>query len=260
MVAVSWPLEHDIPEFDGGIGFPTRVEQAPNDIEESSREGRGIHGGQAYRGLSCPSAAVGMTQNGHMGRTLGLLVLVGVLVIPLAGCAPDRGPIATPSGSTDGTDSPTATATPTATPTLGPEEIPFEVACADVVSDELIYEWGSGNWASDPSFSVAAGSSAETIVEHGGTACGWVNLTSGEKLTVAIGEFAPETLDALRQERAANADAVSDFGGDGYFLVASGTGQADAFTGSYWITASSTWFLSAGDAVDIVNAAISATN
>jgi hypothetical protein len=42
--------------------------------------------------------------------------------------------------------------------------------------------------------------------------------------------------------------------------VTSGTGQADVFTGSYWITASSTWFLSTDDAVDIVDAAISATD
>ena len=259
MVAVSWPLEHDIPEFNCRGGCPTRVKQAPHDIEESSREGRGIHGGQAYRGLSCPSAAVGMTQNGPMGRSVGLLVLVGALLVPLTGCAPDRGPIdADPSHSAGASSTPTSS--PDATPTLAPDDIPFDVACTDLVSDQLIYEWGSGNWASDPDFSAAAGSSAAAIVEHGGTACGWVNLTSGDKLSVAVGEFAPETLDPLRAERADTADATSDFGAGGYFVVTSGTGQADVFSGPYWITASSTWFLSTADAVDIVEAAVSATD
>lgn len=196
-----------------------------------------------------------MAQNGTMRRTLGLLVVAAVLVTAVVGCAPERGPLGEKPTSTDGQ---TATPTPSVTPTLGPDDIPLRLSCTEVVSDEVIYEWGSGNWGADPDYAVPRGSSAAEIVEHGGTACGWVNLTSGEKLSVAVGEFAPEVLEPLRAERAAKAEPVSAFGVDGYFAVTAGTGQADAFTGPYWISASSTYFAATEDALSIVQAALEA--
>ena len=259
MIAVSWPLEHDIHQFDAGIGCPARVEQAPDDVEESSREGRGIHGGQAYLRLSTASALGSMAQNRSMGRTVGLVILVGALLIPLAGCAPVNLPSDGEPGPSGSSTESGASATPTPGPPLEPGDIDFRIACTDVVSDQAIYDWGSGNWATDPDFAVPAGSSAATIVEHGGTACGWINLSSNEKLSVAIGQFAPETLGTLRAQRAAAADPVADFGTDGFFAATAGTGQADAFTGPYWISASSTFFLEAGDALQLVQAALAAT-
>jgi hypothetical protein len=195
-----------------------------------------------------------------MGRTVGLVILVGALLIPLAGCAPSRSPFDNGSSPSSTGTAPDSSATPTAAPTLEPGDIAFRIACTDVVSDQAIYDWGSGNWATDPDFAVPAGSSAATIVEHGGTACGWINLSSNEKLSVAIGQFAPETLGTLRAQQAAAAEPVADFGTDGFFAATAGTGQADAFTGPYWISASSTFFLEAGDALQLVQAALAATS
>jgi hypothetical protein len=194
-----------------------------------------------------------------MVRTLGLVILVGALVVPLAGCAPSRVPFDNGSSpSTTGT-APDSSATPTAAPTLEPGDIALRIACTDLVSDQVIYDWGSGNWATDPEFAVGPGSSAAAITDHGGTACGWINLSSNEKLSIAIGQFAPERLETLRAQRAAAAEPVTDFGTDGFFAATAGTGQADAFTGPYWISASSTYFLAAGDALPLVQAALAAT-
>ena len=192
-----------------------------------------------------------------MRRTGGLIAVVGILAIALAGCAPDQAP-----GSDGATNSaeptPTSTARPSVTPSSAPGDIPLSLSCTTVLTDQVVYDWGSGNWAADPDFAVAPGSTAATIVEHGGTACGWVNLTSGEKLTVAVGEFAPTRLAALREERAARATAVSDFGATGYFTANDGIGQADAFSDPYWITASSSWFGAPADAEVLVATALEA--
>ena len=126
------------------------------------------------------------------------------------------------------------------------------------MSDQVIYDWGSGNWALDPSFAPPKGSSAATIVGYGGTACGWVNLTSQEKLYVAAAHVTANQQSVLEANLDATGAPVSNFGATGYFGVSNGTGQADAFTNAVWISASSTWFLEAGDAQPIMNAAVSA--
>lgn len=196
----------------------------------------------------------------HMGRSIGLLVLFGALAVSVTGCALDGAAIGGDQSTGPGVPAtPTPTVPPVVSPTLAPGTIAFQIGCSDLVSDEAIYEWGSGNWAADPDYDVVAGSSAAEIVEFGGTACGWVNLTSGETLSVAVGQFTADTLTTVTEQLAAESDSVSDFGVEGYFTASAGTGKADALRGPYWVSASSTWFGAPSDAVALVQAALDAT-
>ena len=188
-----------------------------------------------------------------------MFVLVGVLAVSLAGCAPERLPFGEATqGSSPSPDEGSLLPDDPSEASLPPDDLALEVDCQVLVSDEVIYEWGSGNWAIDPDFTVPSGSSTEVVVDQGGTACGWINLTSGEKLSVAVGAFRPDELGELRAERASVAEPVDSFGADGYFVVVGQSGQADAFTDDNWVTANSTWFLSPGTAAPIVQAALEA--
>jgi hypothetical protein len=187
---------------------------------------------------------------------LPFLALVGAVLL-LAGCTAQPGSIPTQPTTTISPTSPTVKPSSTAE-SPDPQSTPVTISCAKLVDDQTIYDWGSGNWAVDPAFSPAAGSSAEKIVAFDGVACGWVNLTSNEKLTVAVANLSADSLAAVKSDLATSSDPVSTYGADGYFTVTGGVGQADAFAGRYWIIASSSALFESGDAEPIIRAAMDA--
>ncbi len=180
-----------------------------------------------------------------MRPLLALLACAG-LVLGLAACAPD-----------DHTLSPTATAPGTFGPDDDPVNEAIGINCQALVTDQAVYDWGSGNFAIDVDYEPAADSPAAEAVAAGGLACSWLNLTSGERLDVAVAILPADELATTRDAIAATA-AATDFGADGYFVVEAGAGRADAFTSDYWLTATSSAFGVAGDAAPIVSAALAA--
>ena len=93
-----------------------------------------------------------------------------------------------------------------------------------------------------------------------GTACGWVNLTSGETLTVSVAALSLDELAKLKSGIASAGSPVTTYGVDAYFSSDGGTGTIDVFSGEYWLSASSSWFFEAGDAQPIVSVALEALN
>lgn len=188
---------------------------------------------------------------------LAILSLGGVLL--LSGCSflqPTTNPTSSaPTSEVTESSTPTADPIPTSTDAAS---TPLTIDCATLVSDQVIYDWGSGNWGLDPAFKPPAGSSAAAIVSYGGTACGWVNLTSNEELYVAAAYVTGDQQATIEGSLKSSGDAVSTFGAPGYFGVSGGTGQADAFANGVWISARSTSFLEAGDAQPIMTAAVAA--
>ena len=134
------------------------------------------------------------------------------------------------------------------------------IACTDLVSDQVLYDWGSGNWALDPEATFAPGTPAADAVERFGTACGWVNLTSGETMTVSVAALSPDELGPLKSGIASTSSPVTTYGVDAYFASTGGTGTINVFSGKYWLSASSTWFFEASDAQPIISVALEALN
>ena len=177
-----------------------------------------------------------------------------VLSLLLSGCAPDR---PAPS-STPGTAVPSSEQSASPTPTTSDDA--FTIACTDLVDDQTIYDWGSGNWALEPGFAFAVGSPAADAIARSGTACGWVNLTSGETLTVSVAELTLDELEELSTSIASAGSPAPTYRVDAYFSSDGGTGTIDVFSGEYWLSASSSWFFEAGDAQPIVSVALEALN
>jgi hypothetical protein len=192
-----------------------------------------------------------------MATSTRLAILPLSAVLLLAGCT--LLPTTTPS-PTSSQPSVTASPDPTETATEEPSaaSTPVTIECSSLVSDQVIYDWGSGNWGLDPDVAVPSDSNVERVNDFDGAVCGWVNLSSGDKLTVAVANLSPATLAEVKQEVAASGTPTSSFGGEGYFSAAGGVGEADVFTGSYWIVASSAVFLEPADVKPLVAAAVSA--
>ncbi len=114
------------------------------------------------------------------------------------------------------------------------------------------------NFVLRASFAPEAGSQAERIVGSDGVACQWENQSSGETIVVAVAQLAQIDLDTLKNELVMSSNAVPTYGDEGYFDVVDGRGEAEVFSGNYWIVATSPAFLEPGDAVMIVEQAISA--
>lgn len=182
-------------------------------------------------------------------RTLSLVGLC-LTAVMLAGCVPSTEPKPTPVESSTASVTPT----PDPTPSAPPVGVPVTIACADLISAQVIYDFNP-NFGLVESFDPEGSSLAALAIQNNGIACRWINQTSGETLDVSVADLPEANLSALR---ATAGTAVPDFSSDGYFATSGGVGSAQAFTGSYWIAAVSAAFFDAVDAAPIVNAAIDA--
>jgi hypothetical protein len=176
----------------------------------------------------------------------------------LAGCAPagtETAPTASASTSPTPAASQTAAPMPTAAPATG-TDTPLTIGCDTLITGQDLYDFNP-NYAPQPNYSPAAGSSAAEAMARGGIACAWVNLTSGDTIEFAAAQPAPERLEALTNALVGSSNSVPTFGMEGFFSTASGVGIADAFPGAFWITAKAASFIEPGDAEPLMRAAIS---
>jgi hypothetical protein len=180
------------------------------------------------------------------------VAVVAALALLLTACVPESDPKPSHSASqpSEPSDSPTATVTPSPTPTAGTPAVPVSVACNTLVSPQTIYDFNP-NFTLQANYSPASGTPANTAAADRGTACAWVNGTSGETVVVAVSR--PGSLELASIRSAASAGTpVSGFGDAAYF---SGD-RFDAFRGNYWFVATSTYFGSADDASAIMTSAL----
>ena len=187
-------------------------------------------------------------------RVLVSLALAGLLVTAVSACATETE--ATPA-QTSATPTPTATPTPEPTATQAPVTVgkPVTIGCNTLVSPDAMYAFNP-NYGLSESYTPAAGTEAATIVEAKGLACQWVNQTSGEVVQVAVADLPSDKITALKNNFVMNSNSVPTYGVEGYFQVEDVLGEAEAFSGTYWISASSDAFYEPGDAQPIVEAAL----
>lgn len=214
---------------------------------------------------------------------------VAIAVLLLAGCASsadDAAPV--PSASPDVTPTPTLPApslepiAPTDEPTVAPSpepsddadgdspgptpdpqptEVrdaplrgqPFSVACDEVLTPQQLYDYNP-NVGADPGYRPRGGSGPERTVELSGTACGWINQTSGETISIGVAHFDAVNFSRVREMARTAGGSSSGLGMDGHYRTSSGLGVVDAFTGSYWIAAESSTFFAPEDVAPLLEA------
>ena len=185
-----------------------------------------------------------------LAAPLLLLLLAGC--VPTADPAPTSSPIAEPTG-------PAVTKTPTPAPSVAPDPaaIPFDIDCSDLVTAQQIYDYNP-NFSLVNDFTPDAGTTAAAAVAAKGTACRWVNQTSGETIDISVAELNEKTLATAKSDAEASSDSSGAWGSGSYFGVSGGVGTAEAFSGAYWITASSAAFLEPADVGSLIDAAVGA--
>jgi hypothetical protein len=191
-------------------------------------------------------------------RPAGLALVAAASVMLLSGCtaeAPEPSGTAAPptaSGSSAPTAEPTGPAEPTEEPT------PFAIACDELVTIEQMYGFNP-NFGNDPGFSPS-GAGIVAVVDEEGTACGWLNQTSGDVIEIGVAMLPPGALEQRKNEAALGSHPVPTYGTppeiDGYFIQAGGGGEAQVFRGPYWIVIDSEALFEPGDAQQLVSAVL----
>lgn len=171
----------------------------------------------------------------------------------LTGCAPGD---ADPSASLSPSASATSEPTPAPTETAAPEETspPFAIACDALLTLDQLYAFNP-NFGNDPSYTPDTATITQ-VVEQGGTACGYLNQTSGDYLQVAVATPTATSLEAMAGAAAETSSPVPTYGTppevEGYFKQAGNSGQVQVFRGPYWIVMESSLLFEPGDAEPLV--------
>ena len=185
-------------------------------------------------------------------RTLVAVLPLSVLL--LTACVPTEQ--ATPSGSPTTSASASASATPSATPTASAAPAtPVTIGCDTLISLQEMYDFNP-NFSAKADYSPAAGSLGAEAVQHKGIACAWINQTSGELIEISVASPGETVLTAMKNELVTTSNPVPTSEVEGYFIVESGVGTAQAFDDPYWIVATSSLFFEPGDVAPLLTAAI----
>lgn len=186
-------------------------------------------------------------------RAAGWAALAVGTVALLTACSPGA---AEPTPSASPSASATSEPTPEPTETAPPEETatPFAIGCDALLTLEQLYTFNP-NYSADPGYAPSAATITK-VVEHGGTACGYVNQTSGDVIAVAVATPTASQLETLGNSAASTSTAVPTYGTppdvEGYFTQSGNEGEAQIFTGPYWIVLNSPALFEPGDAQQLV--------
>ncbi len=187
-------------------------------------------------------------------RSAGLLLVAAASVALLAGC-------------TGATPEPTASAAPSTAPATAPSTtvpeptetaeppIPFEIACDMLLTADQLYAFNP-NFGVDPGYQPQAAAIVTAVEEDAGTACGYLNQTSGDVIEIAVATPTEQAGEARRNDAALTSKPVPTYGTppevEGYFHVVGGSGEAQVFSGPYWIVIDSPALFEPGDAQQLV--------
>jgi hypothetical protein len=194
-----------------------------------------------------------------VSRAIVALALAALVAGGVSGCATDT--VAAPTRSaTPSATSTTPTAEPTETAAPEPQSTPVGIDCNELISLDAMYKDINPNFGLSESFVPEKGSDAAEIVAADGLACSWVNQSSGESVVVAVANFTDdEKLTELKNHFVTSSRAVPTFGKppvEGYFQVNGSVGEAQVFSGPYWVSTVSSIFYEPGDALPVVQAAL----
>ncbi len=176
--------------------------------------------------------------------------LFAVTAATLSGCVWQSTPSSTYTSLSSPTDTPTATVTPSPIPTAGSPAQPVAIGCNTLVSPQTMYDFNP-NFTLQSAYAPKSGTAAYAAAADRGTACNWVNDTSGETLAVSVAKPGSVEFASLKSS-AAKGTPVSGYGDAAYFS----SGRLDVFSGDYWLVTQSTQYSTANDAASIVTSAL----
>lgn len=178
------------------------------------------------------------------------------ILLALTGCTPEpAGP--TPTSEPTPSSAPEPAPTETIEPVEPTSSTPVTTPCDTLVSLQAMYDF-------NPNFSLlgpwtpAAGTAAAEAAAADGALCRWQNGTSGETIDLSIASFDAATLDRLANETYDSSTMVPTYGGEGYFAMVNGAGEAVVFDRGYWVVMRSAWFMEPGDAEPLMSTVLSA--
>lgn len=191
--------------------------------------------------------------NTLLPRSAAVALAAAAAALLLAGCTA-TGADPAPSDGTPGTPGPGGSASPIPTPEPTEEPIPFEVACDALLTPDQVYAFNP-NFGTAPDYEPS-GRGVVQVADAEGTACGWSNQTSGEVVEVGVATLPPRSFELHVGEAAMSSNAVPTYGTppdvEGFFLLSGGVGQAQVFTGEYWVVVESEALFEPGDAQQLV--------
>ncbi|GAA4368077.1 hypothetical protein GCM10023152_05050 [Agromyces bauzanensis] len=137
--------------------------------------------------------------------------------------------------------------------------VPFEVACDALITADQLYAFNP-NFGADPGYEPQADAVVIAVEEDAGTACGYLNQTSGEVIEIAVATPNEQAGEARRNDAALTSTPVPTYGTppevEGYFDQAGGSGEAQVFSGPYWIVVHSPALFEPGDAQQLVESVL----
>jgi hypothetical protein len=189
-------------------------------------------------------------------RALLAVAVAGLVVVGAAACGtePAEGPTKSPAAA----HSATPTAEPAETAEPAPESTPISIDCNTLITPQAMYEVNA-NFALSEGFVPEKGSVAAQKVAADGLACHWVNQTSGESIEVSVVSYGDDKLTQLKNGFVTSSTSVPTYGKppiEGYFQMNGADGEAQVFSGPYWLTTVSSGFYEPGDASPVVQAAL----
>jgi hypothetical protein len=108
------------------------------------------------------------------------------------------------------------------------------------------------NFTLQANYAPRSGTAAFAAKSDSGTACTWVNNTSGDTVTVSIARPGSDEFATLKTSAAAGTP-VAGYGDAAWFAG----GRVDVFSGAYWVVLQSDYFSTAADASALIKSAIS---
>ncbi|MBG6239653.1 hypothetical protein IWX78_002640 [Mycetocola sp. CAN_C7] len=184
-------------------------------------------------------------------------VMIGALLF--SGCAPAEAPASSGSPS----PSPSASSEPSPTSTTEPSDgtivsEPVDLACEELVTLDDMYAFNP-NISFVEDGQPAADTKAGQIAGMNGLTCQWANNSSNETIDIAVAKLPDDQLTALKNLAVTESTQVPTYGAppvEGYFTVIKNQGEAQVFTGAYWVALRSVAFFEPGDAEQLAEAAI----
>jgi hypothetical protein len=193
-------------------------------------------------------------------RALRPLAVAAALLgsVLLAGCTPAPTPSSSaPIGTGPGL--PSSTGTPAPEPSASAiVSQPVDIGCDAVITPDDMYAFNP-NVSIMPDGTPKAGSTASEIAAMNGLTCQWVNNTSNTTIDVAVAKLNDDELTDLKNRAVTESKQVPTYAAppvEGYFTVIEDEGEAQVFTGSYWVTLRAVDFVEPGDAEQLAEAAI----
>jgi hypothetical protein len=205
------------------------------------------------------ASAKGWMSMRHRNRGIAASFLT-IVAVALVGCTAN--PVAaTVVPSTKAVVAPSVSATPSPTAAAADGVLAIDpakaktvtISCSDLVPDSTITAFGT-EFAAVDGYTPKAGSPTAEIADANGTACEWMDPSTGSTLAVAVAHPGATDLLNLKNTLVDISNSVPTYGEEAYFQLASGTGEVDAFHGKYWIVAISPDFYEPGDASAVISA------